>query len=193
MLEAMMNPIGALGYFGIFLLVFVAPTPPELVMPFAGFLVAQGRLSFPYVLLAGVTGCVASTSAWYLAGRYVGEERLRRWLSQNASWLKLPDQEVVKAKAWFNQHGGQALFFSRVVPGVRSVIALPAGISGMRALPFLLYVTSGAILWHTVLTYAGYKLGGNYGLIAWYLGPVGKILAFVLLVALIVWAVRRRK
>lgn len=192
MLEGMTNTVNSLGYTGIFLLVLVAPTPPEVVLPFAGFMEAQGRLSLPYVVLAGVLGCTLSTLPWYLAGRYLGESRLKVLARRNRRWLKLSTQDVERAKLWFNQHGGKALIFSRLIPTVRTLIAVPAGISGMKFLPFLLYIIFGATLWHGLLAYAGYVLGRQYERVVWYTVPVTKVLVVGILVAFVVWVVGRK-
>lgn len=193
MLEGMTNTINSLGYLGIFLLILVAPTPPEIVLPFAGFVAAQGKLSLPYVIAAGATGCTLSTLPWYLAGRHLGESRLRALARRNRRWIKLSTKDVEKTKRWFDQHGGKALFFSRLIPSVRTLIGVPAGMSGMRLLPFLFYIMSGAALWHTLLAYAGFMLGSRYDLVIWYTAPVAKILVVTLLVAFVFWVVRRKK
>ena len=193
MLEGMTNTVSSLGYVGIFLLVLLAPTPPEIVLPFAGFMAAQGKLSLPYVIMAGVMGCTLSTLFWYAAARYLGESGLKALARRNRRWLKLSAQDFEKSKRWFDKHGGKALFFSRLIPSVRTLIALPAGISGMKLLPFLLYIIAGATFWHGLLAYAGYVLSSRYELVVWYTAPFTKILVVALLVALIVWLVRRKK
>lgn len=193
MLEGMTDTINSLGYLGIFLLILVAPTPPEIVLPFAGFIAAQGNLSLPYVIAAGATGCTLSTLPWYLAGRHLGESRLKAFARRNRRWIKLSAKDVEKTKRWFDQHGGKALFFSRFIPSVRTLIGVPAGISGMKLLPFLLYVLSGATLWHALLAYAGYMLGSRYHLVIWYTAPAVKILVVALLVSFVIWVVRQKK
>lgn len=192
MLEGMTDTVNSLGYVGIFLLILIAPTPPEIVLPFAGFLAAQGKLSLPYVVLAGAMGCTLSTLPWYVAGRYLGESRLKVLARRNRRWLKLSNHDIEKSKRWFDKHGGKALFFSRLIPSVRTLIAVPAGISGMSLLPFLLYIIFGATLWHGLLAYAGYMLGSHYGLVVWYTAPVAKILVVTFLMVFVVWVIRRQ-
>jgi membrane protein DedA with SNARE-associated domain len=192
MLEGMSDTVNSLGYVGIFLLVLLAPTPPEVVLPFAGFLAAQGKLSLPYVVVAGVSGSTLSTIPWYLASRYLGQRRLQVLARRHRKWLKLSTEDVKKSKLWFERHGGKALFFSRLIPTVRTLIALPAGFSGMKLLPFLLYIILGETLWQSLLAYAGYTLGRRYELVAWYSAPFVKILVVVFLVAFVVWFVRRK-
>lgn len=193
MTAEMTNIVNSWGYVGIFLLILIAPTPPEVVLPFAGFLASQGKLSLPYVIMAGSMGCTLSTLPWYLAGRYLGERRLKVLARRNRRWLKLSTRDVDKATHWFDKHGGKALFFSRLIPSVRTLIAVPAGISGMRLLPFLLYILIGATLWHGLLAYTGYVLGSRHELVVWYTAPVIKILVVAIAVAFVVWIVRRQK
>jgi len=192
MLQGMTDIVNSLGYVGIFLLILVAPTPPEIVLPFAGFLAAQGRLSLPHVIVAGAMGCTLSTLPWYIASRYLGERRLKFWARRNRRWLKLSAHDVEKANRWFSQHGGKALFFSRLIPSVRTLIAVPAGLSGMKLLPFLFYILCGAVVWHSLLASAGYVLGSRYELVALYTAPVAKILLVVLLSMFVIWVVRRK-
>lgn len=192
MLEGMSDIVNSLGYVGIFLLVLLAPTPPEVVLPFAGFLAAQGKLSLPYVVVAGALGSTLSTLPWYLMGKCLGERRLQVLARRHRKWLKISTEDVKRSKLWFDKHGGKALFFSRLIPTVRTLIALPAGFSGMGLLPFLLYIIFGETVWQSLLAYAGYTLGRRYELVAWYSAPFAKILVVVFLVASVVWFVRRK-
>lgn len=192
MLEGMSDIVNSLGYVGIFLLVLLAPTPPEVVLPFAGFLAAEGKLSLPYVVVAGALGSTLSTLPWYLMGRCLGERRLQVLARRHRKWLKISTADVKRSKLWFDRHGGKALFFSRLIPTVRTLIALPAGISGMGLLPFLLYIILGETLWQGLLAYAGYTLGRRYELVALYSAPFVKTLVVVFLVAFVVWFVRRK-
>lgn len=193
MLEGMTDTVNSLGYLGIFLLVLIAPTPPEIVLPFAGFLAAQGRISLPYAILAGVSGCTLAVVPWYLAGKYMGERRLRAFARRNRKWLKLSFGEIERAKSWFDRHGGKTVFLSRPIPSVRTLIAIPAGLSGMKVLPFLLYIASGEVLWQTALAYAGYLLGSRYEVVVWYTAPAARILAIALLLVFVIWIVRRNR
>lgn len=193
MLEGMSDAINSFGYLGIFLLVLIAPTPPEIVLPFAGFLAAQGRLSLPYAILAGVSGCTLSVVPWYLAGKYLGERRLRVFARRNRKWLKLSFGEIERAKYWFDRHGGKTVFFSRPIPSVRTLIALPAGISGMRLPSFLFHIISGETIWQTALAYAGYLLGSRYEVVVWYTAPIARISVVVLLLILLFWIIGRKR
>ncbi len=187
MAEWVTNIMNALGYFGIGLLMFLEnlfpPIPSELIMPLAGFTISQGKMEFIPVLAAGVMGTMLGALPWYYIGKVVGEARLKRWANHYGKWLGISGNDIDKAKRWFERHGVKAVFFCRLVPGVRTLISLPAGFSAMPMLPFLLYSTAGTLAWVSLLTYLGYLLGANYTLVDEYLGPVSKIVLLLLLLA----------
>lgn len=197
MVEWITNTMNALGYLGIGLLMFLEnlfpPIPSELIMPLAGFTVAQGKMNFQYAVLAGVVGTVLGTLIWYYAGILVGEERLRSLADRHGKWLGLSGEDIDKANRWFYRHGTKTVLLCRLVPGIRTIISLPAGISRMRLVPFLVYSTIGTTLWTTLLTYAGYMLGEHYDLVDEYLAPVSKIVLGGLVVVAVVWVLRRRQ
>jgi len=189
------NIMNSLGYWGIGLLMFLEnifpPIPSELIMPLAGFTVAQGKLNFALVVLAGAVGTVLGALPWYLAGQILGEQRLKSWADKYGRWLTISSKDIERSKRWFDRHGGRAVFICRLVPGVRTLISLPAGISRMPLLPFLVYSTLGTFLWVGLLTYAGYALGDNYEQVEKYLAPVSKIVLATLVISFIIWFVRR--
>jgi membrane protein DedA with SNARE-associated domain len=195
MVEWITNTMNSLGYLGIGLLMFLEnifpPIPSELIMPLAGFTVAQGKLNFGMVILAGVLGTVLGTLPWYYAGKILGEQRLKSWADRYGRWLTISSKDIDRADRWFDNHADKAVFFCRLVPGIRTLISLPAGISGMHLVPFLLYSTLGTLLWVSLLTYAGYVLGDNYELVEKYLAPVSKIVLITLVIGFIIWLVRR--
>lgn len=185
-----------LGYFGIALLMFLEnlfpPIPSELIMPLAGFTVSQGKMDFIGAVLAGSVGTILGAYPWYYLGKWVNEERLEHLADKYGKWLSLGAKDIHKANAWFNRHGGKAVFFCRLVPGVRTLISLPAGINAMPLLPFTLYSSLGTLLWVLFLTGAGYKLGDHYELVDEYLGPVSKIVLASLVIFALLWIVRKQ-
>jgi membrane protein DedA with SNARE-associated domain len=195
MVEWITNTMNSLGYLGIGLLMFLEnifpPIPSELIMPLAGFTVAQGKLNFGMVILAGVLGTLLGTLPWYYAGKILGEQRLKSWADRYGRWLTISSRDIARADSWFDKHADKAVFFCRLVPGIRTLISLPAGISGMHLVPFLLYSTLGTLLWVSLLTYAGYVLGDNYELVEKYLAPVSKIVLTTVVIGFIIWLVRR--
>ncbi len=195
MLEWITNTMNSLGYVGIGLLMFLEnlfpPIPSELIMPLAGFTVAQGKMQLAPVVVAGVVGTVLGALPWYYAGKLMGEERLKRLANRYGKWLGISAKDIGQAKSWFSKYGNIAVLFCRLVPGVRTLISIPAGMSSMPLVPFLFYSTLGTLLWVSLLTYTGYALGENYELVEEYLGPVSKIVLVGIFVAFVAWVVKR--
>jgi membrane protein DedA with SNARE-associated domain len=197
--EWITNIITSLGYWGIGLLMFLEnlfpPIPSELIMPLAGFTVAKGDMQIFPVMVAGVVGTVLGALPWYYAGKLLGEERLRKLANSYSKWLGITGKDIDKSTAWFEKHGNNAVLMGRMVPGVRTLISIPAGISDMDILPFVLYSTIGTTLWVGFLTATGYFLGNNYERVDEYLAPVSKIVLVTLAIAfgLFVWKKKRLK
>lgn len=197
MVEWIIHTMESLGYWGIGLLMFLEnlfpPIPSELIMPLAGFTIARGTMDFVPAIAAGVIGTVLGTLPWYFAGAYFGERRLMNWADRYGKWLTLSSRDIERSIAWFNQYGKVAVFLCRLVPGVRTLISLPAGLARMNLGIFLLYSTGGTLIWTSLLTFAGYLLGDNYEQVEHYLGPVSKIVLVLLLVAFGIWLWRRQR
>ncbi|NJO77377.1 MAG: DedA family protein [Cyanobacteria bacterium RM1_2_2] len=187
----------SLGYWGIGLLMFLEnlfpPIPSELIMPLAGFTIAQGQMTFVPALTAGVIGTMLGALPWFYLGRYLGEDRLKNWLNRYGKWLGISGEEIDKAQRWFYRHGNKAVFFGRFVPGIRTLISLPAGFSEMRFSQFLIYSTLGTLGWTFLLTYIGYVLGDNYELVEQYLGPVSKIVLGIVVISFAVWLFQHQR
>jgi membrane protein DedA with SNARE-associated domain len=186
-----------LGYWGIGFLMFAEnlfpPIPSELIMPLAGFTVAQGKMDFAIVILVGVIGTILGALPWYYAGLLLGTKRLHDLLNRYGKWIGISGQDLDKVTLWFQKHGNKAVLFGRLVPGVRTLISIPAGLSHMPLVPFLIYSTVGTTLWVTLLTAAGYLLGDRYELVDEYLAPVSKIVLLLLVIAFVFWLVRHQK
>lgn len=186
--------INSLGYLGIFLLIFLFPVPPEIVLPLAGFMSAQGKFNLFYVVVAGVMGSTIAALPWYYAGKYIGERRLHTWARQHGRWLKLSTKDLQKATQWFDQYGQKALLCSQFFPGIRTLIALPAGISHMSLGLFLPALILSAILWQGTLACIGYFLGDHYRLINQYASPWFRLLVLLsLVVAGGLWLAKRSR
>lgn len=197
MQEWIINTMTSLGYVGIALLMFAEnlfpPIPSELIMPLAGFTVAQGDMNFTIAVLAGVVGTVVGAFPWYYAGVFVGEERLKKLANKYGKWITVSGDDIDKANRWFNRYGKKAVFFGRLVPGIRTLISLPAGLNEMALGTFLIYSTLGTTLWVMFLTFLGFILGDNYELVDEYLGPVSKFVLLALIIAFGVWVWQKRK
>jgi membrane protein DedA with SNARE-associated domain len=189
------NTMERLGYVGIALLMFLEnlfpPIPSELIMPLAGFTVAQGEMSMPLAITAGVIGTLLGAIPWYGGGWLLGGERLGQFLDRLPPWTGLGAEDIAKSTAWFNRHGQTAVLFGRLVPGIRTLISIPAGIARMAPVPFFLYSTIGTVIWTTFLTYSGYLLGANYKLVEEFIDPLSKIVLLILGVAFGTFLFRR--
>jgi membrane protein DedA with SNARE-associated domain len=175
------------GYAGIAFLMLLEnvfpPIPSELIMPLAGFSASRGQLSIVGVIIAGTVGSVLGALFWYYVGKWVGVERLKTWAGEHGRWFTISPDEVDQASHWFERHAGLAVLIGRLVPAVRSLISVPAGIAGMNLGAFLAYSTLGTGLWAGLLAGAGYVLGGQYEKVEAWLNPVSNVIfgAIVLL------------
>lgn len=164
------------GYLGIFVLTFLEnlfpPIPSELIMPLAGFKAAQGALSLPLVIASGTAGSLAGASIWYWAGRKLGRSGVERLAGRHGRWLTMCPPDVKRAENWFDRHGAGAVLIGRLVPAIRSVISLPAGIARMGLPSFVLLSAIGTSAWTALLVGAGHALEGQHERVADYLNPV---------------------
>ncbi|WP_310490026.1 DedA family protein [Chamaesiphon sp. VAR_69_metabat_338] len=185
MAEWVISLMSSLGYWGIGLLMFLEnlfpPIPSELIMPLAGFTVAQGKMNFGIAVVAGTIGTMAGTYAWYYLGRLVNYQRLQIWTERYGKWIRVTAQDIDRVNDWFNKYGSKAVFFGRMVPGIRTLISLPAGMNQMPFVTFTIYSTLGTAIWTLALTTAGFLLGDNYTSIEQYLAPISKLVLFGLI------------
>lgn len=179
------------GYLAIALLMLVEnvfpPIPSELIMPLAGFAAAKGTLNIAGVVAAGTAGSLAGALFWFWVGYAIGPDRLKSFSRRHGRWLTLHPSEIDSARAFFNRHQGSALFLGRLIPTVRTLISVPAGVDRMPILTFLAWSVLGTALWTTLLAGAGYLLQGQYERVSDWLNPVSN----VLFAALAIWYVSR--
>jgi membrane protein DedA with SNARE-associated domain len=175
------------GYGAIFAAMFLEnlfpPIPSELIMPLGGFYVQQGKLALLPVVLAGLLGTVLGALPWYGIGRLVNEERIEDWLSRHGRWIGISPQELRRSRTWFNRHGTALVFWGRLVPGIRTLISVPAGIEMMPMAPFLIWTTAGSLIWTLLLTVAGLLLGESYTRVELWIEPVAKLVKVLLVLA----------
>ncbi|GGI17964.1 MAG: DedA family protein [Oxalicibacterium faecigallinarum] len=174
------------GYLGIFLLMLAEnifpPIPSELIMPLGGFAAARGDMSMLGVILAGTAGSIAGALPWYYAGRYFGTERLKRMAATRfGRVMTLSPADIDNASQWFMRYGYFAVFFGRLIPAIRTLISVPAGIVRMPMLPFLFYSTVGSLIWTAFLAFAGYVLESQYELLEGYIDPVSKAVLLIII------------
>ena len=176
--------IGRLGYVGVAGLTFLEhvfpPIPSELVIPLAGYVAAQGDMRLMLVIATASAGSLAGATVWYWIGRSVGERRLRAWVDLHGKWLTLSGKELDTAQLWFRRHGSAAVFFGRLVPGVRTLVSLPAGFTRMSPLPFILYSALGTIVWTAALAYAGVTLQSHFTIVGDYIDTVTNVVLGVM-------------
>jgi membrane protein DedA with SNARE-associated domain len=194
MAEWVIDTIGRFGYAGIAFLMLAEnlfpPLPSELIMPFAGFLAARGELHPALVVAAGALGSLLGALPWYYAGRKVGAERLKRMAQRHGRWIALTPDEIDRGTRLFEKRGPMVLVFGRLVPALRTVVALPAGLAKMRLLPFVLWTLAGSVLWSGLLTLAGYLLESQYERISRWLNPVSTAIFAIIAIWYIVRVVR---
>lgn len=195
--EWLLRIISTAGYAGVAALMFlenvIPAIPSELILPFAGYLSARGELDLAGVIASGSTGSAAGATVWYVLGRSWGSHGMHRFVERHGRWLLLDIEDVTRAENWFNRHQRRATFLGRLMPGVRSLISVPAGVARMPAPVFLLYTIAGTVLWTAVLTVAGYLLADAYERIRDVIGPVGSILFAAVVLLLVVRYVRRQR
>jgi len=183
------------GYFGLFVLMalesMIAPVPSEVVMPFAGYLVLQGRFDFWIVLLVSGLGSIFGSVLSYYIGFYGGRPFVLRY----GKYLLLDKEHLEWTENWFRKQGNKTIFISRFIPVVRHLISIPAGIAKMTIHKFVIYTFLGATIWNFILLYAGFKLGEHWDKIHQYSKELDII--FVALVILFfvyfIWKHRERK
>ncbi len=175
------------GYLGIALLMFLEnvfpPIPSELIMPLAGFVAARGEMNIWLVVLSGTLGSLAGAVFWYYIGVWLGRGRVEWAIRRFGRILTLSLQDLETARAWFRWKAQWAVFLGRLVPTVRTLISVPAGIAPMALGPFLFWTTLGTAAWTAFLAAAGYILESQYELIEGWVDPVSK--AVVVLIVLV--------
>lgn len=178
------------GYVGIFLLMFLEtvfpPIPSEVIMPIAGVRAAQGPLTLWGVIASGTAGAMLGNLFWYALARVIGMRRFRPFIEKYGRWLTMDWDDVEKAERMFGRFGGLIVSLGRMLPTVRSVISIPAGLLSMRLKSFFLWSTLGTIVWTAALASAGWGLGKAFEDVEKVLGPLSTAV-IVAIVAAYAW------
>jgi len=178
---------GSIGVFFLMLLESAAiPIPSEIIMPFSGFLVFGGKLTFAGVFWAGVLGNVAGSLVLYYVGYFGG----RPFLEKYGKYFLLTHEDLEKNEQWFLKYGNFAVFFSRMLPAVRTFISFVPGVAKMNVGKFVAYTFFGCLPWVYMLTYVGYKAGQNWGVLHPYFQKLEGVLGALVVVG-VVWFVRK--
>jgi membrane protein DedA with SNARE-associated domain len=167
------------------------PIPSELILPFAGFLVGRGEIGFLPALIASTAGSLSGALILYALGRWGGRNLILRY----GRYLRVKEVDLDRAEGWFDKYDEWVVLFGRMVPGVRSVVSIPAGMLRTPFLRFVLLTTAGSAAWNTLLLGAGWYLGENWQQIEGFVGSLSNfvlVLVAVALVAAAIWWWRRR-
>jgi len=156
----------------MFLENIIPPIPSEIIMPLGGFFVYQQKLNFYFLVFWGLFGTILGSLPWYYLGRLVNQKRLSNFLDKKGKYLGISSNDLIKSKKWFDKYGVSLVFWGRLVPGIRTLISVPAGIELMPLGKFLIWTIFGSFIWVALLTYAGYLFGENYQIIETYLDQI---------------------
>ena len=174
----------------MFLENIIPPIPSEVIMPLGGFFVFQQKLNFYILVFWGLFGTIAGSLPWYYLGRLVNEKRLSRFLDIRGKYLGITSNDLAKSKRWFDKYGVSLVFWGRLVPGIRTLISVPAGMELMPLRKFLIWTTLGSLIWIALLTYAGYVLGENYQTIETFLVQIKYVVKPILIIIFVAFLIK---
>ncbi len=195
LVQWLLDTIGTMGYPGIFLLMAmessIIPVPSELVMPPAGYLAQQGKMNMVAAILSGTFGSLLGAYANYYASHYLGRPLIIKY----GKYFLIPADKFERVERFFLRHGEISTFIGRLLPVVRHLVSIPAGLAGMNHLRFSAYTLLGAGIWCSILAGIGYVIGENQQLITQYAHQalIVVVIFSMLLVAVYVWWQRRNR
>lgn len=188
-----LSMISTFGYSGIFILMMlesmVVPVPSELVMPFAGFLIEKGSFTFPFVILASTFGSITGSLIFYYVGKTGGHSIVETY----GKYVLINHEDVKKTEEWFIKRGELTIFFGRLVPVIRHLISLIAGIGKMNVKKFTFYTIIGAALWNAILAYLGFILGQHWDEVNQYTDQISLVILILLIGFVVYFAYRHIK
>ncbi len=190
MQEMILSIMGQFGYLGVFLLIAIEnifpPIPSEVILLFGGFMTTYTTLSIFGMVLASTLGSVIGAIVLYYIGKIFNKERLKKIISGKiGKILRLKNSDIDKADQWFDTKGNKTVFFCRFIPIVRSLISIPAGMSEMPMVKFLIYTLFGSLIWNTALIVLGSIVGNNWESILSIFNTYSHII-FILLVIILI-------
>lgn len=194
MIDWLLNTIGAMGYPGIFILMAmessVIPVPSELVMPPAGYLAHQGEMNIWLSILMGTLGSLVGAYANYFTAHYLGRPLVLKY----GKYVWITEEKFAKVEGFFLRHGEISTFIGRLLPVIRHLISIPAGIAGMNHIRFSIYTLVGAGMWCTILAWIGYFIGKEQALIMKYShqAVIGVVIFSIVVVSVYVWKQKRK-
>ncbi len=154
------------GHLGVFILMTLEsaliPIPSEVTMPFAGFLASKGELSFITIVFIGALGNVIGSVIGYYIGFFLEENVLLHLIKKYGKFILITESDYQKSFMWFKKYGSSVVFFSRMLPAVRTFISLPAGVFKMNIVKFVIYTFVGSLIWSAILAGVGFYFGSNW-------------------------------
>ncbi|WP_042197342.1 DedA family protein [Paenibacillus camerounensis] len=188
------------GYLGIMLMLafenIFPPIPSEIILPFGGFMTTTSDMTIPGVLIAATAGSLLGAVVLYWVGRLLDVSRLERIVERWGGWLRISAKDIRRADAWFDKYGYWTVLFCRMIPLVRSLISIPAGMSGMKFGQFMLFTTIGTLGWNTLLILLGAALGESWEDIAGYMDTYSNVVYIALAAGMVLLGIlffRRRQ
>jgi len=185
--------ISSTGYLTVFIGMImesmVIPLPSETILPFAGFLVVEGRFNYMAVVLIATFGSLIGSSLSYIAGYYLGKP----FVSKFGKYLLLDEEELETTEKYFRKHGEITVFICRFIPVVRHLISIPAGTGKMKFAKFIAFTASGALLWNGLLTYIGCVLKQHWDLVMKYSRVLDYLVLMILFALLALFILRHYK
>ena len=187
------NTISNSGYLGIFFLMVaesaLIPIPSEVIMPFSGYLVSTGKFNAIFVILAGSIGNLIGSWIAYFVGLRLGREFILRY----GKYVLLKKSHLELTESYFTKYGDRSTFISRLLPAIRTYISLPAGVANMNLKKFSIYTIAGSLIWNTMLTYVGIKLGSEWTNIRQYSDYIDAAVVVGAIIVIIVFVKKYRK
>jgi len=182
------------GYIGIFLMIALEnifpPIPSEIILPFGGFMTTYTTLTIPGVIAAATAGSVVGAIVLYGIGRLLSVERLERIVDRWGGWLRVKPEDIDKANRTFQRYGVWAVFLGRMIPLVRSLISIPAGMAKMNIWLFLWLSVLGTLIWNTILISIGAALGESWGKVSEVIGAYAEVVYIIIAAIILIGAVR---
>jgi len=187
--EWILSIMEQLGYLGIALLMFldnvIPPIPSEIIMPSAGYAASQGQLLLSGVIIAGCIGSLTAAALLYWIGYQFNHDAIFRFTDRYGKYLFIKSEDIQKSLLWFEKYGHRIVFFGRMVPAVRSLISIPAGMSRMPFWKFMFYSALGTIIWTTFLACVGFYFGENQALMHEIFSRVGYVIIMIVVLVLL--------
>ncbi|MUT67000.1 DedA family protein [Paenibacillus sp. NEAU-GSW1] len=188
------------GYWGIFLLIAIEnifpPIPSEVILTFGGFMTTYSELTIPGVIAVATAGSIAGAIILYYIGTLLDVPRLEKIVERYGKWLRLKKEDIHKANAWFDKYGYWTVFFCRMIPLIRSLISIPAGMNRMKFPLFLLFTNIGTLIWNVALVSIGAAVGDSWERIVSFMDVYSDIAYAIMgaaVIAFVVLFIRKRR